>query len=431
MANISGSTYRASIPASATQPPGVEYYIAATDGASFAYSGRSTSPNTITVENNPVVTGVTPNTGSSAGGDTITVTGNNFVSGASVLLGNATCQNVTLVDASRLTCVTPASAPELVAVKVINPDGGTGVLTSAFTFVGNSTTLSLPEFQANKGQTRDIALSIDPVSGLQSFSAVISFDNTHLTLGNIVPGPLASGWNFGYSMVDENTVNIQAFSDTRVSGTGKLAILEFLVIAEGEASSVLDIESAQLNEGTIQATLVDGSFSIFPGYTVSGAVKYWDATQKPIEALLTLNDLQEQTSAADTGAFAFAGLLDQQHTIKIEKFDDIDDSIRAYDASLILSHVLGTQTLTGSALASADVTGDGSVSTQDAAKIAEVAADLRRCRSRTKLQHGALNLPNGNLIVSQQTLRPPTLPVSLWAMSRVTGQVQVLHPVRV
>ena len=376
MANISGSTYRASIPASATQPPGVEYYIAATDGASFAYSGRSTSPNTITVENNPVVTGVTPNTGSSAGGDTITVTGNNFVSGASVLLGNATCQNVTLVDASRLTCVTPASAPELVAVKVINPDGGTGVLTSAFTFVGNSTTLSLPEFQANKGQTRDIALSIDPVSGLQSFSAVISFDNTHLTLGNIVPGPLASGWNFGYSMVDENTVNIQAFSDTRVSGTGKLAILEFLVIAEGEASSVLDIESAQLNEGTIQATLVDGSFSIFPGYTVSGAVKYWDATQKPIEALLTLNDLQEQTSAADTGAFAFAGLLDQQHTIKIEKFDDIDDSIRAYDASLILSHVLGTQTLTGSALASADVTGDGSVSTQDAAKIAEVAAGL-------------------------------------------------------
>jgi subtilisin family serine protease len=376
MANISGSTYRASIPASATQPPGVAYYIAATDGASFAYSGRSTSPNTITVENNPVVTGVTPNTGSSTGGDTITVTGNNFVSGASVLLGNATCQNVTLVDASRLTCVTPASAPELVAVKVINPDGGNGVLTSAFTFVGNSTTLSLPEFQANKGQTRDIALSIDPVSGLQSFSAVISFDNTHLTLGNIVPGPLASGWNFGYSMVDENTVNIQAFSGTRVSGAGKLAILEFLVIADGDAASVLDIESAQLNEGTIQATLVDGSFSIFPGYTLSGSVKYWDVSQKPIEALLTLNDLQEQTSAADTGAYEFAGLLDQQHTIKIEKFDDIDDSIRAYDASLILSHVLGTQTLTGSALVSADVTGDGSVSTQDAAKIAEVAAGL-------------------------------------------------------
>ena len=89
MANISGDDYRASIPASATKPPGVDYYIAATDGASYAYSGRSTSPNTISVENKPVITGVTPSTGSSDGGDTITISGNNFVEGASVLLGNA------------------------------------------------------------------------------------------------------------------------------------------------------------------------------------------------------------------------------------------------------------------------------------------------------------------------------------------------------
>ena len=41
-----------------------------------------------------------------------------------------------------------------------------------------------------------------------------------------------------------------------------------------------------------------------------------------------------------------------------------------------MSHVLGTAPLSGPALASADVTGDGSVSAQDAAKIAEVAAGL-------------------------------------------------------
>ena len=110
MANISGDDYRASIPASATKPPGVEYYIAATDGASYAYSGRSTSPNTISVENKPVITGVTPSTGSSDGGDTITISGNNFVEGASVLLGNASCQEVTVVSSSRITCVTPPSA---------------------------------------------------------------------------------------------------------------------------------------------------------------------------------------------------------------------------------------------------------------------------------------------------------------------------------
>ena len=373
MANISGSTYRASIPASATQPPGVEYYIAATDGASYAYSGRSTSPNTITVENNPVISGVTPSTGSSAGGEPISISGNNFVDGATVKLGNATCQNVVWVSASRLTCVTPASAPELVAVTVENPDGGKGVLTSAFTFVGNATSLSLPEFQANKGQTRDVALSIDPVSGLQSFSAVVTWDNTHLQLGNVVAGPLISGWDFSYTSIDANTVKVQAASSQRVSGSGSLALFEFLVLAEGEASSVLDIETAQLNEGTISVSLIDGSFSVFPGFNIGGAVKYWNADQTPIEALLTLNDQQEKTSAADTGAYEFSGLLDGQHTIKVEKTDIVDDNaIRAYDASLILSHSLGTATLSGSALASADVTGDGTVSEQDAAKVLEV-----------------------------------------------------------
>ena len=377
MVNISGSTYRASIPASATQPPGVEYYIAATDGASYAYSGRSTSPNTITIENNPVISGVTPSTGSSAGGEPISISGNNFVDGATVKLGKATCQNVVWVSASRLTCVTPASAPELVAVTVENPDGGKGVLTSAFTFVGNATTLSLPEFQANKGQTRDVSLSIDPVSGLQSFSAVFTWDNTHLQLGNVVAGPLISGWDFAYTLIDANTVRVQAASSQRISGSGSLALFEFLVLAEGEASSVLDIETAQLNEGTISVSLVDGSFSVFPGFNVGGAVKYWNSDQTPIEALLTLNDQQERTSAADTGAYEFSGLLNGQHTIQIEKTDIVDENaIRAYDASLILSHALGTANLTGPALASADVTGDGTVSEHDAAKVVEVAAGL-------------------------------------------------------
>ena len=35
MANVEGNTYRAAIPATATLPPGVEYYIAASDGAVY------------------------------------------------------------------------------------------------------------------------------------------------------------------------------------------------------------------------------------------------------------------------------------------------------------------------------------------------------------------------------------------------------------
>ena len=375
MANISGAIYRGSIPASATQPPGVEYYISASDGASYTYSGRASSPNKITIENNPVVTSVSPSAGSTAGGEVITVSGNNFVDGATVTLGSATCQNVVWASESRLTCTAPASAPNLVAVTVENPDGGKGVLTSAFTFVGNSTTMALPDITASQGQTRDVALTIDPVSGMQSFTAVISWNGDHLQYAGFTKGALVSGWDV-VSQLEGTTLTIAASSSTSVSGSGELVLLEFGVVADGDVSSVIDLVSAQINEGYIETALVDGSFSTAAGFSISGRVRFWDASNTAVAATLTMDNTLEEVSDEATGQFQFSGVLDGTHTINIEKEDGINDSIRGYDASLILSHVVGSATLTGSALAAADVTGNGEISALDASKVLEVAAGL-------------------------------------------------------
>ena len=375
MVNTSGSTYRASIPASATQPPGVEYYIAATDGSSYTYSGRASSPNKITIENNPVVTSVSPSAGSTAGGEVITVSGNNFVDGATVALGSATCQNVVWASESRLTCTTPASAPNLVAVTVENPDGGKGVLTSAFTFVGNSTTMALPDITASQGQTRDVALTVDPVSGMQSFTAVISWNGDHLQYAGFTKGALVSGWDV-VSQLEGTTLTIAGSSSTSVSGSGELVLLEFGVVADGDASSVIDLVSAQINEGYIETALVDGSFTTAAGFSISGQVRFWDASNTAVAATVTLDNTLEEVSDEATGQFQFSGVLDGTHTLNIEKEDGINDSIRGYDASLILSHVVGSATLTGSALAAADVTGNGEISALDASKVLEVAAGL-------------------------------------------------------
>ncbi|EHQ56736.1 subtilisin-like serine protease [gamma proteobacterium HIMB55] len=375
MVNTSGSTYRASIPASATQPPGVEYYIAATDGSSYTYNGRASSPNKITVENNPVVTSVSPSAGSTAGGEVISVSGNNFVDGATVALGSATCQNVVWASESRLTCTTPASAPNLVAVTVENPDGGKGVLTSAFTFVGNSTTMALPDITASQGQTRDVALTVDPVSGMQSFTAVISWNGDHLQYAGFTKGALVSGWDV-VSQLEGTTLTIAGSSSTSVSGSGELVLLEFGVVADGDVSSVIDLVSAQINEGYIETALVDGSFTTAAGFSISGQVRFWDASNTAVAASVTLDNTLEETSDEATGHFQFSGVLDGTHTLNIGKEDGINDSIRGYDASLILSHVVGSATLTGSALAAADVTGNGEISALDASKVLEVAAGL-------------------------------------------------------
>ena len=136
-------------------------------------------------------------------------------------------------------------------------------------------------------------------------------------------------------------------------------LIEFAVIAEGDVNSVIDLVSAKINEGYIETALVDGSFTMATGFDISGRVRFWDSSKTPVEATITLDNSLEDVSDWGTGQFQFSGVLDGTHTLNIEKDDGINDSVRGYDASLILSHVVGSATLTGSALAAADVTGNG------------------------------------------------------------------------
>ena len=91
-----------------------------------------------------------------------------------------------------------------------------------------------------------------------------------MQLVDVNAGSVTAGWQFQSNVTDDNTLNIQMASGSTVSASGDIAVLEFLVIAEGDASSILDIETAQLNEGAIGVTLVDGSFSVFPGFRSVG-----------------------------------------------------------------------------------------------------------------------------------------------------------------
>ena len=376
MNNSEGNTYAASIPGSAMLPPGVQYYIEATDGASFAYSGRANTPHTITVENSPVVTNVSPNSGSQAGGTPIIISGNNFVDGAQVLLGAATCQNVNVASSSRISCTTPANVPETVAVRVTNPNNSTGLLQNAFTFVGNETVLSLPDVEGNAGSTLDVPLTVGAVAGLQSFSTTITWNAEHIQLQQVRKGSLVNAWQM-VSNVTGNSVTVAAASGSTVTGSGELLVLEFTVLAGGDANSPISITSARLNDGNFTVTTQDGSFTAFAGFTVSGNVTFWDEDQTPVSAVITLDDGSNETSSDVDGSFAFARVLDGQRRLVASKDDEANNSVRVYDASLVLSEVVGTLSLSDNALIAADVTGNNIVTEQDAAKILEVAAGLK------------------------------------------------------
>lgn len=96
----------------------------------------------------PVVTSVSPNTGSRLGGNTVTITGSAFVSGATVGFGAALATSVTFVSATSLTAVVPAGVG-VVPVIVRNPDAQSGQLPSGYTYTdtgyvcGNATALGV------------------------------------------------------------------------------------------------------------------------------------------------------------------------------------------------------------------------------------------------------------------------------------------------
>ena len=172
-------------------------------------------------------------------------------------------------------------------------------------------------------------------------------------------------------------VRLAASSISNLAGTGTLAILEFKVLATTDTRSAVSIEEARLNDGAIAVTATNGSYTYFDGYNVTGTVSFWGNPSRPLQANLTLDDDVQAVSDVGTGQYLHPSVKVGKHTMTVRKDDGDTSAIRALDASLILSHVVGSQPLSGYALMAGDVNGNGAVTEQDAAKVLEVVAGLR------------------------------------------------------
>ena len=82
----------------------------------------------------PSLTSLAPNAGPNTGATVALVTGAGFASGARVFFGGVEAELPTLVDATRLVAVTPASLPGPVDVLVVNPDGKSATLQGGFAY---------------------------------------------------------------------------------------------------------------------------------------------------------------------------------------------------------------------------------------------------------------------------------------------------------
>jgi hypothetical protein len=85
----------------------------------------------------PTLTSVSPNSGTTAGGTAVTLTGTGFTGAPSVTFGGTAATSVVVVNATTITCITPARAAGTASVLVTTP-GGTNAANTLFTYSSNT-----------------------------------------------------------------------------------------------------------------------------------------------------------------------------------------------------------------------------------------------------------------------------------------------------
>jgi hypothetical protein len=122
-------------------------------------AGGTNAANTLyTYVNAPTVTSVSPAAGPAAGGQSVTITGTNLTGATGVTFGGAAATSVVVVNATTITCVTPARPAGPVSV-LVTTGGGPNAANTLYTYVAAPTVTSVSpaEGPAAGGQAVTIA----------------------------------------------------------------------------------------------------------------------------------------------------------------------------------------------------------------------------------------------------------------------------------
>jgi hypothetical protein len=123
-----GFTVNSDTSISATSPPQAAGTIDVTVTTPSGTSATSSSDRfTYTAAASPVVTAITPNSGSPAGGATVTITGSAFTGATAVNFGSTAARTFTVVSDTAITALVPAQAAGTVDVTVTTFSGTSGI----------------------------------------------------------------------------------------------------------------------------------------------------------------------------------------------------------------------------------------------------------------------------------------------------------------
>ncbi len=260
----------------------------------------------------PVITGVTPNSGSTAGGTAVTITGVNLGSATGLSFGS-TAATIGTDTATSITTTSPAGAAGTVDVKVTTAGGTspTGAASDQFTYT------------TPVGPSAPVVTGISPTFGPAAGGTSVTITGTGFTGATAV--------NFGAVAATSVTVNSDT-SVTAVTPAEASAAVQVQVVTPAGTSALVPAADTFTFRGTAYlppATLIIGSGSATTYSVMQGLGDLFqdapgcDLTNGTVNQLA----LQCSTATGSSGVSAAAGTAGGEAGLPVSDINPLNDYV--------------------------------------------------------------------------------------------------------
>jgi hypothetical protein len=240
--------------------------------------------------------------------------------------------------------------------------------------------VSIPTNLTALGSTQFLApISVDNTTGrgILSFDFTLTYNPAVVTPVQVeTAGTLSSGWTITTNNTS-GTLVVSGFNISPLSGSGTLLNVRFVASGGIGTTSNLNLTSFAFNEGIPCVNISNGLVTVISG-TVSGTITYANAPSTPPVSNTTVNaagSIPLSTVTDVNGNYTLSGFGAGAYTITPSKANQVN-GITNSDASVVAQHVVGFISLNPTQQIAADVTGNGTITSLDAAYIAQFVVNI-------------------------------------------------------
>ena len=302
-----------------------------------------------------------------------------------IIVTNGTKSNFTTVNSSTYTVdVTPTSngpitvsVPENVAFDMAG-NGNTAASSTVNVRCNNVSIATGTTTPTNTQFTVPINVDDTTGQGILSYDFTLNYDPSVITFVSAsTTGTLSSGWTITTNN-SGGTLVVSGFNTAPLSGAGVLLNLNFIATGGINSTSGLNFSAFQFNEGIPCVNTTNGDITVISG-TISGTVTYANAQSGTVPVPNTTIDaagsIPLSTMTDSNGMYSLSGFGPGAYTITPSKSNQVN-GISNLDASRVAQHIVGFITLNSTQQIAADVSGNGTITSLDAAYIAQFVAGI-------------------------------------------------------